>query len=195
MSSAWTANKALRLTLPIPQLATEVCDNQMLAASALNVDQSTQPDVLFQHQTQQKIDNIMIVKEAGGSRKRKADNPTRAYLRPSSMSRSNDRLQQCPNGEAERSPGLVPKLQDAQVGMNHKQLERQRRKADRAVEKAASGEFEAFDYANAPSVLYAKKDGNSGTAVVNPYSEATDAPKGMRKTKKESAGKSLTFRD
>ena len=56
---------------------------------------------------------------------------------------------------------------------------------------------DAFDYANAESVLHAKRDINDRGApkkkAFDPYTKSMDAPKGMRKTKREIAGKSFTF--
>ena len=57
---------------------------------------------------------------------------------------------------------------------------------------------EAFDYANAPSILHARQSTADRIAAaskgVDPYAKSMDAPKGMRKSKKESAGKSHTFK-
>ena len=57
------------------------------------------------------------------------------------------------------------------------------------------GEVEAFDYSKAQSLLHASREnGNDMKGGVNPYNKSRDVPKGMRKTKKEAGGRSLTFK-
>ncbi|KAL9096393.1 MAG: hypothetical protein Q9165_001390 [Trypethelium subeluteriae] len=61
---------------------------------------------------------------------------------------------------------------------------------------AAGKEEELFDYANAPSVLHAQteEEGSKGKKkAFNPYMKAMDAPKGLGRVQKESAGRSGTF--
>jgi len=82
---------------------------------------------------------------------------------------------------------------------------RRAKKEVRRLEKARKAEVmngddrpetvEAFDYANAPSVLHAKRRGNdpAGSNFADPYSKSMNAPKGMRRTKMEAGGKSYTF--
>ena len=56
-----------------------------------------------------------------------------------------------------------------------------------------------FDYANAPSVLFPPKNqGGQGAARggkggVNPYAKSLNAPKGVKRARREEAGKSFTF--
>ena len=59
------------------------------------------------------------------------------------------------------------------------------------------GKVEAFDYANAPSVLHAKKGQNDRIGAkesFDPYTKSLDAPNGMRNSKREVGGKSFTFK-
>jgi len=64
-------------------------------------------------------------------------------------------------------------------------------------------EEQPFDYANAPSVLNAKTDAagrkkkekeKEKEKVFDPYKKALDAPKGLGRSRKETAGKSMTFK-
>ena len=68
------------------------------------------------------------------------------------------------------------------------------------------GSFEPLDYSKAPSVLHGEKrsegklgaDGSkkpSGPKKFDPYSKFGEGPKGMRRSQKEKAGKSQTFKD
>ncbi|KAF2207222.1 hypothetical protein CERZMDRAFT_51771 [Cercospora zeae-maydis SCOH1-5] len=57
-----------------------------------------------------------------------------------------------------------------------------------------------FDYASAPSILNAPserisaKDRKKAQKQVNPYAKSMDAPKGLPRSQKEKAGKSMTFK-
>lgn len=84
----------------------------------------------------------------------------------------------------------------AEVKARRKEQKRQK-KALREVESDV--QVEPFDYANADSVLHAKPDkhqanGAAGSQrILNPYAKALDGPQGLKRLRKETAGKSFTF--
>ena len=80
-----------------------------------------------------------------------------------------------------------------------------RRRADKRQKKAlqkANSEIQAppFDYANAESVLHIKPEKRQANWVAasqqqfNPYAKALEGPQGLKRIRKESAGKSFTFK-
>lgn len=84
-----------------------------------------------------------------------------------------------------------------------KKLEKQRRKQEEQKRyngipssNGLNGD-EPFDYETAPSVLHAKvseSELSQSIRGVNPYSKSLDAPKGMGRARKETTGKSFTFK-
>jgi len=80
--------------------------------------------------------------------------------------------------------------------------EKRQRKALQDKEASHDAPIEPFDYANANSILHAKIDpyqSNSngsagGQAQFNPYTKGLDGPQGLKRARKETAGKSFTFK-
>lgn len=71
------------------------------------------------------------------------------------------------------------------------------RRQDEAAQAAEQAMLQPFDYTSAPSIL---NDPNTGAASrtsskgINPYAKSLDAPKGLPRTQRESAGRSFTFK-
>lgn len=81
-----------------------------------------------------------------------------------------------------------------------KRDEKRRKKAAREVEANHETTVEPFDYTSANSVLHAKPDRNQSNGSAgeqqrfNPYAKSLDGPQGLRRLRKETAGKSFTFK-
>lgn len=75
-----------------------------------------------------------------------------------------------------------------------KRLKKALEEQQRAAHAGSNGTNEPFDYSTAPSVLNAPRTEDLGSQhVLNPYKKALDAPKGLSKRQKETAGKSATW--
>ncbi len=209
-----TQHDSLRLALPLPQLTAQIFDDRKpLAAETFDDEPSARAEHQYTKDRKPKEDDVFVVKQLGGPRKRKASELQEAsapvVARVDSpvvtmTSESHD------NNEMEISLDGVNEEQLAQAKAERKarrkaqkKLEKEQRKREELLQSKAEGEgegreeVEAFDYANAPSVLHAKRDNHDRSGpkkAFDPYTKSLDAPKGMRKSKKEIAGKSFTFK-
>ncbi|KAI9822121.1 MAG: exosome nuclease subunit [Thelocarpon impressellum] len=164
-------------------------------------------------------DGVFVVKQLGGGRKRKE----RELVEPTSPGPDSDKSQSMETGALAEEDLMDLDINNvtSHDGEADKAERRARRKAQRKLEKeertragtsngstgvergGGDGDAEAqdsrepFDYAKAESVLHAKTrqgDGGGAKAAFNPYAKSGDAPKGMRRARKETAGKSHTFK-
>lgn len=193
------------LALPLPQLTAEVFK-----------DQNQKPDIVgpgaraehaYVKERKPKAEEVFVVKQVGGAKKRKAADieyqpePPEPMLAgevgiiPANGHIGNDELQKISlNGkEGDQT------TRDKAERKAQKKLEKKRRKLEeeKSSQKNEMGDEAAFDYANAPSVLHAKEAPHirSGTKeVFNPYSKSLDVPKGLGRSRKEAPGKSFTFK-
>lgn len=212
-SSGQIQHSSPRLALALPQLTAQIFDHK---SSAVVGSSQVEPRVRVEHQfvkdRKAKEDDVFIVKQLGSSRKRKASD-----IRDTPEPATAELHSQTENGKG-RNPENVMEISLDDVDEKQLSKEKADRKAQRKAQKKldkeqrklgglgqVSGpgdgegreETEAFDYANAPSVLHAKRDNNDRTGpkkLFDPYAKSLDAPKGMRKSNKEIAGKSFTFK-
>lgn len=187
----------LQLALPMPELTAEVFEDHKatgkIAALMAHVDAGTRAEHQYARDKKTKEDDNFIVKQLGGSGKRKAVHLENASEPVSTE--EDDKVLRASHIEAkvEQHQSVDAKPCRTKEEKQQRKLERKRQKAIGSAEKEGSKEVEPFDYASAPSVLHAKHNVNGRTEGVNPYTKASDAPKGMRKLQKEVAGKSFTF--
>lgn len=221
-SSAWEQPKptipveheALRLAFPLPQLTAEIFETAKNGASAAMEAASSgsggHPEHEYVKKRQSKSDEIFIIKELAGPRKRKAADLQDVSLpaKPESgVSSSADANGEAHNGwplsvtdEEQQNLAQTKKGNKIERKVQRK-LEKERRKEEMQKAKdqgAHEGEAGAFDYSSAPSVLHAKRqynDRSTSKKPFDPYAKSLDAPKGMRKAHKEIAGRSFTFRE
>lgn len=209
-------DETLRLFLPLPQLTAEIFEDHKAKETATLEVPTTNPSSRAEHQytkdRKPKEDDIFIVKEAGGSHKRKAADQSNTP-EPSSPNADDemadvadkeiDEMDISPAaGNANQRIEADRELRRTAEEKHQRRLEKKRLKKEKLLHQAEGvaanqepGEVEAFDYANAPSLLHAPRQNiNSMEGGVNPYTKSRDAPKGMRKTKREVGGKSLTFK-
>ncbi len=207
---------SLRLALPLPQLTAQIFDDKSSVAAGLSqVDPSVHAEHQFVKDRKPREDDVFIVKQLGGSRKRKASDlqDTSETAVAGTDSQAGTGTGHSPADEMEASLNDIEQEQmprekadrkaqrKAQKKFDKEQREQRKREELGQVNGTGGGEgreeIEAFDYANAPSVLHAKRDNNDHTGPkksFDPYTKSLDAPKGMRKSNKEIAGKSFTFK-
>ena len=215
-SVAQSYNENLRLALPLPKLSAEIFEDpkstRTAASGVLQTDASARAEHQYIKDREIKKDDIFIVKQAGGSRKRKAADMINA---PEPISPKQDeeitRGVDGDGGETDVQPSRsnvdeqIEVNRQPQMTAEHKHLrrmEKKRLKKERSLAEAAGvassqehGELEAFDYSKAQSLLHApRENGNDMKGGVNPYNKSRNVPKGMRKSKKEVGGRSLTFK-
>lgn len=207
--------KNLRLALPMPRLSAEIYKDTKSTDPNANKQPQTNPGACAEHlytkDRKPKADDVIIGKEAGGHRKRKATdscNPPNAVF-PRAESNAADHAQE--HSEKFDNP-LTVEYQEQQDQNNSvssetkeekrarrlecKRLKKERLRGNEDVKIQRPRYVEPFDYASAPSVLHAQRDSNrmiAGTEI-NPYSKSSNAPKGMRKAKTVQEGRSFTFK-
>lgn len=198
--------KHISLAIPLPQLTAEVFENNMMVENSPQVLKQIDAGARAEHQyvkeRNPKANDIFIVKQLGGARKRKAseiqDAAEPIVLQTTSEEISGDG----PDDRESLGTHLEKPLEDCATqemsrGARKKQRKRERMEAKRVDRASKDAGIKAFDYAHAPSVLHPKKEKKDRAGAkksFDPYVKSLDAPKGMRKSKKEVGGKSLTFR-
>lgn len=201
----------MRLALPLPQLTAEVFSG---ASASNGVEQTTESKPQPEHQYTKKrkvaANDVFVIKELGGPRKRKAEEPqddpgqTAGGIEESRIklpAADDDAMMEIAGPSLEQML-LIEKAERKVARKAQKRLDKAQRKQEER-NLMADGEDggedgdRPFDYAKAPSVLHAKPDKHArpGKQAFDPYSKSLDAPKGMRKSKKEIEGKSFTFKD
>ena len=215
MAQAQDPMESLHLALPLPQLTAEIYANPDVGSNSSTQHGQADPGARAEHayvkDRKPKEEDIFVVRNVGRPRKRKANSLDE---RPEPMS-PNGLKATVVNGDQDGHEMEIT-LDDGDVeqAARGKADQRAERKVQRGVEKQrrklaeqqranghANGEVkveeEPFDYGNAPSVLHARIGGNSAVGsdkVFDPYSKSLDAPKGLGRARKETAGKSFTFR-
>ena len=202
------------LALPMPRLTAEIFEDTKAADTNPDERPQNSPGARAEHQYMKdrkiKADGVLTVKKAGGPRKRKATDPydpsnavySRLKINTADHAQEHaDRFDQSPtiHNEEQQSQNIGV-LSDTKEEKRAQRLESMRLKKEglRGNEDAKSQKpgVEPFDYAYAPSMLHAQRDSNRRRIgkETNPYTKLSDAPKGMRKAKKEQEGRSLTFK-
>jgi exosome complex exonuclease RRP6 len=197
VSSTATQNATVRktpisLALPLPALTAEV----FVDKSGLNSKKAKEtalPEHPYIKERSKPESSVFVVKEVGGSRKRKAD----AVHAPSTTVESTE---EAANEDVVMAGNdtlaAEEKAERKAARKAQRKLEKQERKAANAEEKEKDDDT-PFDYASAPSVMNAKPNTTlkpGSKPVFDPYQKSMNAPKGMRKVQKEIAGRSLTYK-
>ena len=203
------AQLELRLALPLPRLASAIPgkpdtpaeDLAADAASSAAVGAHAQPPDTKDRNLDE--DNVFVIKEIGGSRKRKApelQNVIESELLQDAMLEAAEDNGGLDGGETSKASANQAALERAEQKAAHKaqkKLEKEQRKREKAEQANGTKVEQAFDYVNAPSVLRAKPEKNDrggGMGAIDPYAKSLDAPKGMRKSNKDIPGKSITYK-
>ncbi|KAI9723707.1 MAG: hypothetical protein M1812_001007 [Candelaria pacifica] len=220
---AVSMDDGLRLALPLPQLTAEIFENPRDGSSNEKTAPMSDPGARAEHQfvkarphQDQPDQGVFIIKELGAARKRKADILQKqdtpitdtAQAVPDNEERAADEIRiSVDDEEAQQKARLKAERKAARKAKRKIEREHQEEGSDQANAIVSNGTRdvdqqgqlpESFDYSNAESVLHAKRDKTErpgSKKSFDPYSKSADAPKGMRKTKKEKAGKSFTFKN
>lgn len=212
-------HESLRLVLPLPPLTAEVFEDSTARMNSGVETNQHDPGARAEHQyikqRRPKQNDVFVVRQAGGSRKRKADDmedvsevvKIEAPTYPVVIDSEKDDVE--PRVSAGNIKGNeVIRLEDELLAQQQenkrlKKMLKKERKRKREESKQLKGinngevdTEEAFDYANAPSMLHAKKGWKGQTGGMHsfdPYAKSLDTPKGMRKVQ-EGGGKSFTFK-
>ncbi|KAJ5574047.1 uncharacterized protein N7459_008474 [Penicillium hispanicum] len=179
------STEALRLSLPLPPMPSTVSQARETLGTADKQPATAAPQTASvpapAPDAQDETKNIFTVKELGGPRKRKAtpvDTPEQELSTP-------DELDVTSN--------------DPDSSEKQRKKSRKEKKSKKAKNTKPQNEADVipFDYGTADSVLHAPSTSGPATQpkkAFNPYAKALEAPSGVRKQKRDTAGKSLTFR-
>lgn len=214
--------KGLRLALPLPKLTAEVFEPKVGAGSSRPEVEAADPGALAEHQyttaRKPKDRNVFVVKQLGGSRKRKAadmQDVSQPELAPATAEAAADEGSHDDQDDANPSSVVADKenqisgddieasAPEVSTKTSKSQRKRARKRAEtqrmnETVKAGDASEAKPFDYAAAPSVLHPKRhqvDRPGAKQPFDPYAKSMNAPKGMRKSKKDSGGRSSTFKN
>lgn len=212
-------HESLRLVLPLPPLTAEVFEGSTAGMNSVVESNQNDPGARAEHKyvkgRRAKQNDIFVVRQAGGSRKRKADDmedfseavKAEALTNPMDIDSENDVAPKVSVGNIQGTKVtrledelLAQQQEDKRLKKMLKKERKQKREELKKLDGVHNGEVgaeEAFDYANAPSILHAKKgrkDQTGGKSSFDPYAKSLDTSKGIRKVQKESGGKSYTFK-
>ncbi|KAB8071921.1 ribonuclease H-like domain-containing protein [Aspergillus leporis] len=176
--SAVASAEALRLSLPLPPMPRTVSEaRNKLADSTTAKPLPPKPAAALVAAPEDKEENkVFTVKGLGGPRKRKSE--------------------QAQSPEADDADSVID------IGEKPSKKQRRKEKKNKSASQTpqpeeSKEEPEPFNYDTATSVLHAQP-AQTATRLskrpFNPYAKALEAPSGVRKQKRETAGKSFTFR-
>ncbi|KAK4540891.1 hypothetical protein LTR36_008833 [Oleoguttula mirabilis] len=177
------------LTVPLPPLTADVfADPAEVTATPVKASEPSSPIPTPASAEDQEVeDDVFVLKQMG--KKRKRTEPL--------------------DGMAAQSDEVA--IPDDETEQMREKAERKKAKkeAKRAAKAAGSNgtvgaedveaDEQPFDYASAPSVLNPPRESKEEMKArrkkeVNPYAKSMDAPKGMPRTQKERAGRSMTYK-
>lgn len=210
-----------RLVLPLPSLTAEVFKDPTAGMNSVVELNQHDPGARAEHQyvkqRRPKKNDIFVVRQAGGSRKRKADDmedspdvaKTAAPTNPMVIDGEKDRVEpKASVGNIEGNEATRPEdellAQRRETKRLKKKLKKERKRKREELKQSEGanngdvGAEETFDYANAPSILHAnksRKDQTEGKNSFDPYAKSLDTSKGLRKSQKEVGGRSFTFKN
>lgn len=205
-------NGSFRLSLPFPQLTAEIIKNQKAEANADMVSSQTGSVIHPEHRYvrgRTSNQDVFLVKEAGASRKRKASEMQEP---PEPLSSTQNGLSAWGKEDEANKRGMTtgldsgdPQAEPVEKGRSRR-AKKEAQKLEHSVPIASAttapgvSNVQPFDYANAPSMLHAKRSGieaqgTGGKKAEDPYAKSLNAPKELRKTRNEGGGnRSLTFK-
>ncbi|KAH0543982.1 hypothetical protein FGG08_001749 [Glutinoglossum americanum] len=217
-------NKGIRLALPLPQLTAEIFEaGAGMGPGPPVADSEARAEHQFVKKREkigQDEENIFIIKQLGGGRKRKLDEDEIPDAAVSEDERKPEADE--PSVATDYDMGKVKtralktaqELKGAKSERRRLRKEKKRRKIEQkrqsegGVRNGAESDEDLvagvektdqkpFDFSSAPSVLHGKievPDRSSPRKVFNPYEKSGNASKGMHKSRREVPGKSITFK-
>ena len=187
--------KSFCLALPLPQLTAEVFrDGINLSKNGISVPRQMAPNAGSNHQHEEKggaQQEILILRQTTHKRKHSPSHELSKAINSRYDEDGMDTAIDRGNSQADLS-----KPRNSKESKREKQSERN----DTIGGDETQANVTPFDYANAPSVLHAKRASSETGAretskAENPYAKSINAPKGLRKNKNESgSNRSFTFK-
>ncbi|KAL2000731.1 hypothetical protein VTN02DRAFT_2685 [Thermoascus thermophilus] len=179
--------EALRLSLPLPPVPMTVSEARDKVGGSTTTKPAPPPAPAASSSATPKDKNeVFTVKEMGGARKRKI-----------SQADSGETTSQSP--ESDSSESSQPDTVEQQPPKKQRQKKDKSTQPSPSQGKARDQDTVPFDYSTAESVLHAQPSEPvsslpSRRRPFNPYAKALDAPQGVRRQKKETSGRTMTFR-
>ena len=186
----------LRLALPMPELSAEIFqDHNALAKhtiSTLDAEAGALPEHQYIKERKQKQDNVFVVRQDGGSRKRKVSDQNMAF---DSLLQGIGKHPEGSSVDTNSEPvdSAASRSGTTKEEKKNRKAERNKQQNPNPMNDEAARGVEPYNYNTAPSVLHAKPIVDGKAQGVNPYTKASDAPKAMRKSHREVTGKSFTY--
>lgn len=188
--------EALRLSVPIPPMPVTVSEvRQMVQETTTPAVTSVEPSPMSTPPTKKadKRSDIFTVKEVAPRHKRKAVEAVEVSDETSSSGGSSESESESSSSSEEESE------EEIQV---QKPPTKKSRKEKKLQRKPQEEDTIPFDYGAASSVLHSEDMAAAVAAAnlpnqkkyFNPYAKSLNAPSGVRKQKKETSGRTFTFR-
>lgn len=189
----------VRLALPLPQLTAEVFSDNSSFMPGTPVAQTPNSIVRPEHtfvpaasRPKLEEDDVFIIKDLGGNGKKRKLAEAETATTSDDFGTQQDSL----------SIEEVSAKEQRRLAKAAKKSMKEAKKAREAQEADEVEMEEAFDYANAPSVLNAQAEmqkTKKGKKMkkdrgFDPYAKSADAPKGLPRAQREKAGRTATFK-
>ena len=188
--------EALRLSVPIPPMPVTVSEVRQMVQETTPVVTSVEPSPMTTPSTNKadKRSDIFTVKEVAPRHKRKAIEAVEDSDETSSSSGSGESESSSSSSSEEESEEEIQRQPPTKRSRKEKKPQNKPRKEEE--------DTIPFDYNTASSVLHSEDmAAASATANLpnqkkyfNPYAKSLNAPSGVRKQKKETSGRTFTFR-
>jgi exosome complex exonuclease RRP6 len=187
-----SASNAVQLSIPLPTLTAEIFADP--ASTATSTPTKPPEPAPVSESPAEDLDDVFVLKELSKKRKRTAD--------LDGVAAQSDEVA-IPNEEVER---LREKAERKKAKKEAKRAEKKARKAAEASNENGTQENDdsvteeqPFDYTTAPSILNPPRESREDMKArrkkeVNPYAKALDTPKGLPRSQRERAGRSMTYR-
>jgi exosome complex exonuclease RRP6 len=184
----------LELKIPLPSLTAEIFADQSgedLQVTPLQSQPVSEPDPT---PADEEDEDVFILNEMNRKRKRGSD---KAIVHNDGMAAQSDEVA-IPDEELERQR---EKQERRRVKKEAKRAARRAASGTEPVAETVNGEItgeQPFDYNSAPSMLNPPRESREEMRErkkkeINPYAKSLDTPKGLPRSQKERAGKSMTY--
>lgn len=193
-----TGTSSIPMSVPMPALTAEVFadSHDSTMQTPVGASSPAQAHEPTSSQSEANNDDVFVLKELGGKRKRTTADATRNQV----------------DGMATQSDEIAIQDEESERAREKAERKKARKEAKRAAKQEksegdihaeANGDHsdgdESFDYASAPSILNPPRETKEQMKErrkkeVNPYAKSLDTPKGLPRVQRERAGRSMTYK-
>ncbi|EMD00152.1 hypothetical protein BAUCODRAFT_366269 [Baudoinia panamericana UAMH 10762] len=193
---AYSAAQSVALTVPLPPLTAEIFADPADIVSQRATQPPEEPlsaaDGVVDTTTDMAEDDVFVLKQLGKKRKR----PTIDGM--DGLAAQSDEVA-IPEDEATERAREKAERKKARKEMKRAQKGAMFNESDPHSQEDGVVDDEPFDYAAAPSLLNPTpskeaREARAGRKEINPYAKSLDTPKGLSRTQREKAGRSMTYR-